>query len=184
MAMDTNPYAPPRSDVNAGTGPDGPASSPYWRAGAILVARHGATLPPRCVKCNADVQEHLKKSRFYWHHQAWFILVLLNVILYAVVSLFVRRHADVTFGLCAEHRRKRRRAILVGLSGIALCIALMFAAVALREPALVPIALLAILVFIVYSVAKARALLPVRIDKLGAQFKGCGEAFLASLPGS
>jgi hypothetical protein len=26
--------------------------------------------------------------------------------------------------------------------------------------------------------------LPVRIDKLGAQFKGCGEAFLASLPGS
>ena len=184
MVQDNNPYAPPRSDVNAGSGNDSIAGMPFWRSGAILIARPGATLPPRCVKCNASVDGPPKKSRFYWHHQAWFVLVLLNVILYAVVSLFVRRHADLTFGLCTLHRRRRKRALLIGLSGMALSIVLIVVAIMLSEPALIPVAMLMVLVFIVYSVVKARALLPVRIDNLGAQFKGCGEAFLASLPGS
>jgi hypothetical protein len=184
MAMQNNPYAAPRSDVNAGVGGDGISDRPYWRSGAILMARHGATLPPRCVKCNAEVHEPLKKARFYWHHQAWFVLVLLNIVLYAVVSLFVRRHADVTFGLCAEHKRRRNRAILVGLSGIVLSLALIVVAAVFSEPALFPVALVMILAFIVYSIVKARAMLPVRIDRSGAQLKGCGESFLASLPGS
>jgi hypothetical protein len=184
MAMDSNPYAAPRSDLNSGTGADGGADRPYWRSGALLIARHGATLPPRCVKCNALVNEPLKKARFYWHHQAWFVLVLLNIILYAVVSLFVRKHADVTFGLCAEHKRRRNLALLIGFSGIALSIAVIVVAALASAPALIPIALVMILGFIVYTVVRARALLPVRIDRFGAQLKGCGEDFLASLPGS
>jgi hypothetical protein len=47
------------------------------------------------------------------------------------------------------------------------------------------VAFLAMLVSIVVGIVKGRALLPVRIDKTGAaQFKGCGESFLASLPNS
>jgi hypothetical protein len=36
----------------------------------------------------------------------------------------------------------------------------------------------------VIGIVRGRTLLPVRIDKSGAQFKGCGEAYLASLPSS
>lgn len=148
------------------------------------MTRHAAVLPARCVKCNAEVQEILKKQRFYWHHQAWFALVLLNAIIYIVVAMIVRRHADVTFGLCGPHRRRRKRGVLVAVGGILLSLALIFVGIATSQSALLLIALLGFLGFIVVAIVKGRTLLPVRIDKTGAQFKGCGEAFLASLPTS
>lgn len=184
MPTESNPYAAPRSDLNTGIGASGAFERPYWRSGALLLVRHGVTLPSRCVKCNAEVADPLKKARFHWHHQAWFVLLLLNVILYAVVSLVVRRHADVTFGLCTEHRRRRKHALLMGMAGAAFAIALFVAAFIAEQPALAPLALLAFFASLIYAVVKGRTLLPVRIDRSGAQFKGCGEDFLASLPNS
>jgi len=183
MPTEPNPYAAPRADVNAGG--QVVAQGAFWRSGPILMTRHGAVLPPRCVKCNAELQASvLKKQRFYWHHQAWFALVLANVVIYVVVSMIVRRHADVTLGLCATHRQKRRRGVILGVGGILLSLGLLFAGIASNLAALTLIALLGFLVSIVMAVVKARTLLPVRIHKDGAQFKGCGEAFLASLPDS
>ena len=185
MPTETNPYAAPRADVNAGAGGQYATQGAFWRSGPILMTRHGAVLPARCVKCNAEVQTPLlKRQRFYWHHQAWFALVLANVIVYVVVSMIVRRHADVTFGLCAAHRQRRRRGILLGVGGIALSFGLLLVGIASNLTALTLIALLGFLVSIVIAVVKARSLLPVRIDKAGGQFKGCCEAFLASLPNS
>lgn len=149
------------------------------------MTRHGAVLPARCVKCNADVQESLKKQRFYWHHQGWFALVLANVFIYLIVSMIVRRRADVSYGLCAQHKQQRRRAILIGVGGGLLSFALIFVGIASNLAILTLVAFLIMLVAIVFAVVKGRALLPVRIDKTGAaQFKGCGESFLASLPNS
>jgi hypothetical protein len=110
------------------------------------------------------------------------VLVLANAIIYIVVALIVRRHADVTYGLCAPHRQQRRRGILLAVGGILLSLALIIVSVAASQPALILMALLGFLMSIVIAVVKGRTLLPVRIDKSGAQFKGCGEAFLASLP--
>ena len=123
-------------------------------------------------------------GRFYWHHQAWFALVLFNVLIYIVVAMLVRRHADVTFGLCPTHRRRRNRGILTGVGGVALSIALILAGIAFNVPVVIPIAFLALVIAIVVGITRGRALTPARIDKSGAQFKGCGEAFLASLLGS
>jgi hypothetical protein len=175
---------PRRADVNAGAGGQYAAPGAFWRSGPILMTRHAAVLPARCVKCNAELEAPLKKQRFYWHHQAWFVLVLLNAIIYIVVALIVRRHADVTYGLCAPHRQRRKRGILLAVGGLLLSLALIFVGVATSQSALLLIALLGFLMSIVIAVVKGRTLLPVRIDKSGAQLKGCGEAFLASLPTS
>ncbi len=185
MPIETNPYAAPRADVNAGPGGPYAAQGEYWRSGQVLMTRDGAILPARCVKCNDDVQGFLKKQRFYWHHQAWFVLLLANVFVYLVVSMIVRRHADLSFGLCTSHRRRRRHAILTGVGGMFLSLVLVFVGIALNMVVLGLFAFLAMVVFIVVAIVKGRALLPVRIDKSGiAQFKGCGESFLASLPTS
>jgi hypothetical protein len=184
MPTETNPYAAPRADVNTGAGGQYVAPGAFWRSGPILMTRHAAVLPARCVKCNAELEAPLKKQRFYWHHQAWFVLVLLNAIIYIVVALIVRRHADVTYGLCAPHRQRRKRGILLAVGGLLLSLALIFVGVATSQSALLLIALLGFLMSIVIAVVKGRTLLPVRIDKSGAQLKGCGEAFLASLPTS
>jgi hypothetical protein len=72
----------------------------------------------------------------------------------------------------------------LALGGILLSLALIVVGIATGQSALLLMALLGFLVFIVIAVVKGRTLLPVRIDKSGAQFKGCGEDFLASLPRS
>lgn len=58
----------------------------------------------------------------------------------------------------------------------------MFAGIAQNIPALALAAMLGIVGSIVVAAVMARTLLPARIDRSGAQFKGCGEAFLAELP--
>jgi hypothetical protein len=184
MPTENNPYAAPRADVNAGAGAQYAAPGAFWRSGPILMTRHAAVLPARCVKCNAELEAPPKKQRFYWHHQAWFALVLLNAIIYIVVAMIVRRHADVTYGLCALHRQRRKRGIWLSVGGILLSLALIFFGVTTSQPVLFLIALLGFLMSIVIAIVKSRTLLPVRIDKSGAQLKGCGEAFLASLPTS
>jgi hypothetical protein len=184
MLTDSNPYAAPRADVNAGAGGQYAVPGAFWRSGPILMTRHAAVLPARCVKCNAELQEPLKKQRFYWHHQAWFALVLLNAIIYIVVAIMVRRHADVSYGLCALHRQRRKRGILLAVGAVLLSLALLFVGIANSLPALILSALLVFLMSIVIAIVKGRTLLPVRIDKSGARLKGCGEAFLASLPTS
>lgn len=181
MAMDLNPYAAPRSDVNAGGGRASPQGM-FWRAGSLLVARHGAVLPPRCVKCNEPADGQPKQQRFYWHHPAWFLLILVNIILYVVVAVLVRRHADVTLGLCQDHRRKRTQGILVTFAGIGSAVALFAFGIVAAQPIMVVASLLVVLATIVVGIVKTRVLFPVRIDQGGAQLKGCCEAFLAGLP--
>jgi hypothetical protein len=184
MPTETNPYAAPRADVNAGAGGQYADQGAFWRSGPILVTRPRAVLPARCVKCNAEVQGSLKKQKFYWHHPAWFALVLVNVIIYVVVAMIVRRSAEVSYGLCATHKRQRRRGVFIVVGGMFLSFGLIVVGIASDLAPLIPIAILGFLVSIVIGIVRGRTLLPVRIDKSGAQFKGCGEAYLASLPSS
>jgi len=179
MTTDLNPYAAPKADVNAGSAD---LQGMYWRSGAILMARDGAVLPNRCVKCNAILDVVMKRRRFYWHHQALFLLVLLNIFVYLIVALIVRRRADVSYGLCLVHRRKRARGVAIGLSCLLFSIFLAGAAISASQPHLMLVALLGCVASIVASAVLARTLMPVRIDRAAAQLKGCGDSFLASLP--
>jgi hypothetical protein len=180
MASDVNPYAAPRADVNAAGNPDG-TQGMFWRSGPLLMVRDGAVLPARCVKCNGHVHEPLKRRRFYWHHPALLVLILLNALIFVIVAMLVRRRAEVTFGLCPRHRRKRNTAILLGVLGVVASILMMIGSVAFRELSVTFIGLLALLVSMLIAITVGRAMFPARIDKSGAQLRGCGEAFLASL---
>jgi hypothetical protein len=178
--VEANPYAAPRADVNAGLLGSGPGA--FRREGPYLVTGSEVTLPPRCVKCNAPVDGALKRKRYYWHHPLIFGLIVLNLLLYAIVAIIVRKRATVTFGLCDVHRRKRAGAILGGVLGIFAAIAIMVVGIGQQQPLLALVGIAGIVASIVVASVLGRALLPTRIDKVSAQFKGCGEAFLASLP--
>ena len=53
----------------------------------------------------------VKKRKVYWHHPAWYLLLLAYGVGYALV-LFFRRKAEVSPGLCA-----RRSARFTGEDG-------------------------------------------------------------------
>jgi hypothetical protein len=180
--MDPNPFAPPRSDFNTdATGMPWPQGT-FWRHGPLLMAKSGAVLPPRCVKCNGAADGPGKKQRFYWHHPAWLLLILVSIFIYLIVALLIRSSADVTYGLCQAHRQKRNQGVLIGVGVLVFSVLLFVAAGLVHQPVLFLIGLVLFLVALVVMIVKARTLLPARIENNTVQLKGCGEAFLASLP--
>jgi hypothetical protein len=144
----------------------------------------GAALPARCVKCNAAAELPVKERTLYWHHPALYLLVVVQVLLYAIVAMIVRKKAMVKPGLCAAHRRRRNRWILAGwLSPVAILgLALLAGSLTQNGAAVASLAILPILIAIVLSVNKAQLLVATRIDERYVQVKGCGEPFLAGFP--
>src|SRR5262249_43785371 len=143
--------------------------------------RSGGALPARCVKCNADALQPIKERTLYWHHPAWFALVLVNVILYAIVALVVRKKAKLKLGLCVGHKRRRTIFLWIGWGGFFLSLLTAFAGISVDLGPLALIGLLGILVFIVAGIAGSGIAAPSKITKEEIRLRGCGRPFLDSL---
>src|SRR5438105_983048 len=131
--------------VKEGAAP--PASLMLWRSGRVLVMGQGASLPDRCVKCNAPAHGQRLVRKLYWHSPFLYLLILASILIYAIVALIVRKRARVEIGICDSARFQRRLEIalgwLLGLGGLVLFI------VGLANDWNVGIVLLNLLAFIV-----------------------------------
>ena len=168
--MSANPYAAPKAALEdrAGAG--------YWRDGKHAVVTPGGALPPRCIRCNEPAVQPMKTHKLSWHHGGWYLLILVNILIYVIVALIVRKRAQVTYGLCAQHHKRRRLFSAIGWIGFFLgC-----AAIAVDPLFGMIMAVVAILV----GVFGSRLAYPTLITKEEVRLGGCGEAFLASLEGS
>jgi hypothetical protein len=185
-----NPYAPPKSEsLNRDRHLDYP--DPAWCDGNTLVARKGAELPDRCIKCNAPAGGFRFKRNLSWHSPGWYIF-LISPLIYIIVYLLVRRGAKITVGLCPSHRKKRAWAIalswLSGLAGIGMYITVIIVSenhTATPSP-LVPIGLIGgfVLLFagLLGGMFGSQALVPTRIDKHFVWLRRVSTDYLAELP--
>jgi len=175
--MSINPYAPSKAVFDTGHR-DGTA----WRKGRQAVIPVGRDLPCRCIKCNAHVDGVVKQRKVYWHHPGVYGLILINLILYAIVALIVRKTVKIRPALCELHARKRR-------NGLLLCWGLLFAGLgslaagAMHDGNTLFGWLGGVLIFaaIVNSFLQ-RLVVARKIDDQYAYLAGCSEAYLASLP--
>jgi hypothetical protein len=169
-----NPYAPPQSALKA-SGPE------CYRDGKLLVVPAGQGLPARCVKCNAPAT--MDKARTYsWHSPGWYLLLFVAVLVYLIAHVIVRKKVKLEIGLCAAHRQRRRNLNLTALGLFVaggLCI---FGAVHYGYEPLGWTAALVLLVSVVVAIFAGGIVSPTRIDDTEARFRGCGAAFLDSLP--
>ena len=165
--MSVNPYSPPKAALEAH------GSGEYRRDGKDVVLRPGSALPPRCVKCNEPAILPMKARKVYWHHWGWYLLVFANIVIYVVVALIIRRKAEVTYGVCAGHRLRRRAFIAIGVVGVTL-------GALLIGPSPV-LAITMILACLLAGVVGSRLVHATRVTKEEVRLAGCGEAFLASL---
>src|SRR6185295_9400985 len=83
-------------------------TKPLRRVGAEFEADRGAVLPPACVKCGAPAEPPKKANAFYWHPQAYYLLILAGVLMYAIVAMIVRKRFELAVPMCAEHLKRRR----------------------------------------------------------------------------
>ena len=179
MASDSplNPYLAPQAKLEV------QRYESCWRDGKTLVMQRDSELPHRCVKCNDEAASPLRKRSLIWHHPGWYVLLLLNFIIYLIAALIVRKRAKIEFGMCTQHI-KRRQIVLAAAWGI-LCISVALGFWAANSegdsPGTVVVAVIALLAAVLVGMFGFRMPYAKRITVDEIRVGGCGEAFLASL---
>lgn len=177
---DVNPYAAPQVAPPARPLP---IDGGLWREGSILVAVKGTLFPDRCVKCNAPAEGYRLKRFLYWHHPAYYLVILVcNILIYIIVAQIVRQTATFYIGLCKQHRRTRRNAIMTGWLMILLGVCLFIVAISRENGWLAFAALAPTLHGIFYGILGSQMIRAKRIDKTYAWIAGTSPEFLATLP--
>jgi GYF domain 2 len=155
-----------------------------WRSKKLLVAHVNAAMPDRCVKCNEDVTGYRLKRQLYWHHPAVYLAILINLIIYAIIAIAVRKRATFQIAVCPVHRATRTRNIAIGWAAALTGIACFFAAGASTDAVGVWI-LAGIVLFlggVLWGVIGGRVIYAKKITPDYAWIGGCGKEFLAELP--
>jgi hypothetical protein len=98
-----------------------------WREGSLLVMSERASLPDRCVRCNAPASEQLKR-KLVWYPR-YIILVFIFIRLIGIILyLMKRKRATIHVGLCEAHLKRRQLGkqvcgVLVGFGFLLLYVA-------------------------------------------------------------
>lgn len=172
MSNALNPYAPPA----ASGAPVAPQS--YRRVGdTIIIPVVGASLPARCVRCNAPGTHQLSR-RLFWHPPGWYFLILVSVLFYVIAALIVRKKAEFSLYLCDRHQARRRAGILIGWVGSLACLLGTFVFIS-RAPLISVILLLGFFVSMVAGLVLVNVVAARRIDKSQAWLR-VGRPFLES----
>lgn len=170
-----NYYAPPTTDTSF-TPTLGAAI--HREGQTVVVPVQGASLPPRCVRCNQPASKRLLR-RLYWHHPALYLLLLVGLCFYLIPALIVRKKAVVEIGVCDQHHKRRRGGILLGLLGFLVCFGVTIATIE-SDPVIGVISLFGAVLLPVAGFAMARLVTATRIDDQQAWLK-TGQPFLESI---
>lgn len=174
-----NPYAPPLAPIEPRVEVDATTSG-LWRDGTMVVVERDAAFPARCVKCNAPVQlSQMRERNFHWHTPALYLLVLLNLLIYVIVALAVRKRVRYRVGLCERHLRLRRIFIALAWSWLPAVVLLYFVSQDINLSVLVFLGAMALTCI---GIAESRVMVARGIDDRTVRFSSCGKAFLDSLP--
>jgi hypothetical protein len=184
---EVNPYASPLSLDAYPAAMVEPLSGALYRKGKLLVMHKQATLPDVCVKSNQPANGWRLKRNLSWHHPAVYLALLLNLIIFVILAMVLRKQATIYVGLSKPWFHKRRWAIFIGWASFFFGVALIIVAAVLADqyPAAavaIPIALVGMLVGIIYGFVVARIVSPKRIDDYYVWLGGVHPDFLADLP--
>lgn len=153
-----------------------------WRRGQLLVMAHNATLPRRCVKCNAPVQELNRRRTLAWHHPALILLLIIGILIYVIVALILTKKAKIQFGLCTRHVRKRRIAMTIAWLMMFVTVGLFGAALQQASAGVGIATAVMFLVMLLFIAAGIPRISAHRITNEFIWIKGVNRRFLACLP--
>ena len=183
-----NPYAV-SSNFPMGTSPNADYRNAIYQSNGLLVMHKQAVLPNRCIKSNEPTEERLKRS-LNWHHPAFYLLILFNLIVYAIVALIIRKSAVIQIPLSATFKKRRIRNMMIAwlsvLSGI-VCLVLGLALADSRTtqtPAVFLIILFPVLLLFgaLFGLFGCRVISAKKIDEHFVWMRGVSPAFRDSFP--
>jgi hypothetical protein len=153
-----------------------------WREGKKVVAHSETALPARCFKCNQAVTTAPLKRKLLWHPLGYYLFIFLNVIVYVVVAIIVRKKGTLDIYLCDRHLRRRRNFIIGSWSGVVLGLFALFGGIIFNLVWPIALGVLVIIAAAITGLAGGRLASPTRIKGDKIWLSGSGKEFLASLP--
>ncbi len=163
-------------------GPPTPLTGGIWREGSTLVMSKDASLPDRCVKCDAPANGFRLTRRLSWHHPALFLLLLLAWLLYLILALVLRKQATVALGLCQEHYERRKKLLTVGWVMFALGLISPVVGFSTDYPGIGLLGILLLLGSIVWLSLVTRVVIVKKIDDHFVWLNGINKNYLERLP--
>ena len=159
-----------------------PPQAGVWQEGKTLIMDKHAFLPDYCVKCNAPANGLRLRKRLRWHHPLLYLLVIPGVLIYAFVATFLSQQATVEFGICADHKRRRRIIWGIGLALLIIGLIMPFAGLANESGGVAGIGFLILLVAIVWLVMASKFVNVKKMDERFVWMTGVNQGFLAHFP--
>lgn len=175
MSDNFNPYQTPNATLTKQT-----LDNLSVDAKNILFVPFDNDLPPCCIKCGKEVTGNIKTRKMWWHHSGWYLLILINILIYALVAVAVRKKTSLSVGLCEEHARSRKKKIFGWLAlSIVTFMLPIFSLSWEGDYEAMRVILFVISVISLMAAALSSSLIRlIRIDKSGAYIKGLPEAYL------
>ena len=162
--------------------PPPPTIGGVWRDKSTLVMTKEASLPDRCVKCNAPANGLRLKRRLSWHHPILYLVIFFAMLIYIILALILRKQATVYLGLCAEHLQRRRKLLAVGWVLLAIGLISPVIAFSYDYPGVGLLAVLLLIIAIIWLVVVARVVTVKKIDDQLVWLNGINSNYLAQLP--
>lgn len=158
-------------------------NQPKREGNLLLVPPRGAVLPQSCVKCGQPPTKVLKKT-YYWQNPLLALLILLGIlgiVIYAIVTMIVRKPAYLEVPLCDQHDSSRKTRLWIGAILLILWLPVGIGLIAVQNDTTTVLGVICLFVFFIAGIvflSIAPPLKPKFIDERIAKFKGCGPAFL------
>lgn len=145
-----------------------------WKDRKRVVKHVGAPLPSRCLKCNSTDRVARKAYTLKYYPAYNIVLILFGFTRYLKV--------DVEVGLCAEHRARRTKRVLLGVVAMLASVGLFLLGLEWNTPEMW---IGSFIMFIVSCVFLACFNTPVSVAKINEPYiwlSGADEQYLNSLP--
>ncbi|MBE9031857.1 hypothetical protein IQ266_19160 [filamentous cyanobacterium LEGE 11480] len=158
-----------------------------WRNHNFLVMHRDAELPDRCIRTNLPANGQRFTARLYWHPPAIYLFLLMNILVYAIAALIVRKQFVIRCSISRQALDRRKQGKIMLCSGCLLGLCLCFGAVD-TDPGSAEFAWLffggALLFVFSLLIGVARSTI-VRIQKIEGDYiwlTGVSPEFLSELP--
>lgn len=159
-----------------------PVSMGIWSEGRVLVVHRNAVLPDRCVKCNAPADGGRLRRKFAWHPPAFYLLIVVGLLIYAIVAMIVQKRATLELGICAEHRRKRQYMQFAAWGFFIAALVAIPVAVSNESGAIGLLAFLFVVAALVAGLIVTNWMTAAKIDDAYVWIKGAGKEFVSGFP--
>lgn len=140
--------------------------------GKSLVVPVDYVFPKICLKTGATENLVAKSKRVHWHPSAVYLVLLLNVLIYAIVAMVMRKKSTHGFCLCEEANRSHRNWTLCTWGLFLGGLAFLFIGLGLDRPALCALFPIGLIGSIITGFAKVRLFYPVKIDQTHVHLRG------------